>query len=134
VKGCILRLFLLLLAAGSLQAEQAAPTSASDTIFLWLAGGISGARVQRLAQTQNEGRALSCHVTTLYARALEKAGADSGLIQSLEHQNSAHRQDSKSATEATCTCSTAAAQIASLVHEKNFSALAIDRHFNVETG
>lgn len=122
MKGCILRLFLLLLAAGSLQAEQAAPTSASDTIFLWLAGGISGARVQRLAQTQNEGRALSCHVTTQYARALQKAGADSGLIQSLEHQNSAHRQDSKSATEATCTCSTAAAQIASLVHEKNFSA------------
>ena len=53
MKRCVLRWLLLLLAAGSLQAEQAPPTPASDAIFLWLAGGISSARIQRLIQTQN---------------------------------------------------------------------------------
>jgi tetratricopeptide (TPR) repeat protein len=125
VKGCVLRLFLLLLAAGSLHAEQIPPTSASDTIFLWLAGGISSARIQRLAQTQNDGHN-SCHVTAQYTRALQKAGADSGLIQSLEHQNSdrnsAHQRDLKPAPVAACAGSSPAAQVAALVHDKNFSA------------
>jgi tetratricopeptide (TPR) repeat protein len=124
VKGCVLRLLLLLLAAGSLQAEQGPPTSASDSIFLWLAGGISSARIQRLVQTQN-GSHNSCHVTPQYARALQKAGADSGLVQSLEHQNSdrssTHRPDLKSATETACSYSSPAVRIAALVHDKNFS-------------
>src|SRR5437868_4291576 len=54
VKRCVLRWLLLLVAAGSLQAEQAPPTPPSDAIFLWLAGGISSARIQRLAQTRDE--------------------------------------------------------------------------------
>jgi hypothetical protein len=83
---------LLLLAAGSLRAEPA-PASASDAIFLWLAGGISSARIERLtterqAPTPDETRALSCHATPAYTRALQKAGADSNLIQSLARQNS----------------------------------------------
>ena len=130
MKGCVLRLFLLLLAAGSLQAEQIPSTSASDTIFLWLAGGISSARIERLAQTQNQDHTLSCHVTAQYTRALQKAGGDSGLIQSLdrqnEHQNSdrnsAHQRDLKAAPAAACAGSSPAAQVAALVHAKNFSA------------
>ncbi|MGB6384284.1 MAG: tetratricopeptide repeat protein [Terriglobales bacterium] len=129
VKGCVLRLLLLLLAAGSLQAEQVPPTSASDTVFLWLAGGISSARIQRLAQTQSDGHN-SCHVTAQYTRALQKAGADSGLIQSLGHQNdhqnldrnSAHQRDLKTAPVDACASSSPTAQVAALVHAKNFSA------------
>ena len=121
MKGCVLRLLLLLLAAGSLQAEQVPPTSASDTVFLWLAGGISSARIQRLAQTQSDGHN-SCHVTAQYTRALQKAGADSGLIQSLGHQNdhqnldrnSAHQRDLKTAPVDACASSSPTAQVAAL--------------------
>jgi len=142
---------LLLLAAGSLQAEQAPPTPASDAIFLWLAGGISSARIQRLvraqnaqtrnAQTRDEARTFSCHAapecTRQCTRALQKAGADSGLIQSLVRQSSDPKSVSKSGLrsrseseagpkagrhDAPCACSSPAAQVAALVHEKNFDA------------
>ena len=129
VKRCFLRWLLLLLAAGSLQAEQVPATSASDAIFLWLAGGISSARIQRLAQTRsglpdkstnslaNSAQTLSCHATTQCTRALQKAGADSSLVQSLGHLNS----DRKSAAEVPCTCSSTAAQVGALIHDKNYS-------------
>jgi tetratricopeptide (TPR) repeat protein len=136
---------LLLLAAGSLQAEQAPPTPASDAIFLWLAGGISSARIQRLVRTQNartqnaqtrdEAQTFSCHAapecTRQCTRALQKAGADSGLIQSLLRQSPDPKSGSKSGSElgpkagchdAPCACSSPAAQVAALVHEKNFDA------------
>ncbi len=130
VKRCVLRWLLLLLAAGSLQAEQVPPTSASDAIFLWLAGGISSARIQRLAQTQDQSRAFSCHTasqcTQQCTRALQKAGADSGLIQSLLHPSSGKSSDRspdrKAGANASCACSRPAAQIAALVHEKNLNA------------
>jgi len=130
VRRCVLRWLLLLLAAGSLQAEQAPPTPASDAIFLWLAGGISSARIQRLAQTRDEARHLSCYATAQCTRALQKAGADSSLIQSLVRQSrdqssdrsSDQRPGRKSAAIASCTCSSPAAQVAALVHDKNFNA------------
>jgi len=124
VKRCVLIWLLLLLVAASfsLQAEQVSPTRASDAIFLWLAGGISSARIQRLAQapdrTPDETRNLACHATTQCTRALQKAGADSILIQSLVRQNS----DRKTAANASCACSGPAAQVAALVHAKNFNA------------
>ena len=130
MRRCVLRWLLLLLAAGSLQAEQAPPTTASDAIFLWLAGGISSARIQRLAQTRDEARNLSCYATAQCTRALQKAGADSSLIQSLVRQSrdqsrdrsSDQRPGRKSAASASCACSSPAAQVAALVHDKNFNA------------
>ena len=122
MKRCV-RWLLLLLVAGSLQAEQAPATAVSDNIFLWLAGGISSARVQRLAQTRdvspdlalNSARPASCHASTLCTRALQKAGADGGLIQGLARQSSLK-------STAACACSSPAAQVAALVHDKNFDA------------
>src|SRR6266403_1329519 len=93
VKRCVLSWLLLLLVAGSLQAEQVPSTPASGTIFLWLAGGISSARIQRLALTRNEALNPSCHATTQCTRALQKAGADAGLIQSLGRQSSDRSSD-----------------------------------------
>ena len=118
MKRCVLRWLLLLLAAGSLHAEQAPPTPASDAVFLWLAGGISSARIQRLAQTRNEALNPSCHATTQCTRAWQKAGADAGLIQSLGRQN----RDRKPAAIPACACSSPAAQIAALVHDKKLDA------------
>jgi tetratricopeptide (TPR) repeat protein len=117
VKRCVLRWLLLLLAASSLQAEQASTATASDTIFLWLAGGISSARIERLAQTQNQASTPACHATTECARALQKAGADAGLIRSLATNGPGRKSTAKP-----CTCSSHAAQLATLVHDKNFSA------------
>jgi len=117
VKRCVLRWLLLLLAAGSLQAQQVPSTPAYDAVFLWLAGGISSARIQRLAQARDEAPNSSCHATTQCTRVLQKAGADAGLIQSLGHQN----RDRKPAAAA-CACSSRAAQIAALVHDKKFDA------------
>jgi tetratricopeptide (TPR) repeat protein len=130
VKRCVLRWLLLLLAAGSLHAEQAPPTSASDAIFLWLAGGISSARIQRLTQTPGKPWTLSCGATSpcvrQCTRALQKAGADSDLIHSLVRQ-SADRSpdrspDRKLAASDAGACSSPAAQVAALVHDKNFDA------------
>jgi tetratricopeptide (TPR) repeat protein len=140
VKRCILRSLLLLLVAGSLRAEQV-PTTPADAIFLWLAGGISSARIQRLAQTADETWLLSCPATMQCNRqcthALQEAGADAALVQSLVHQSAGRQSidrrssDAKAGTEQapktgrlhpSCNCSTAAAQIAALVHDKNFAA------------
>jgi len=132
VKRCILRWLLLLLVAGSLQAEQAPSTPASDAaIFLWLAGGISSARIQRLAETWGEAEAFSCPSTPqcnrLCARALQKAGADAGLVQSLVRQNIDPKAASESRTKvghqsASCACSSPAVEVAALVHNKDFGA------------
>jgi tetratricopeptide (TPR) repeat protein len=134
VKHCVLRWLLLLLAAGSVHAEQVPSTPASDAIFLWLAGGISSARIQRLAQARTESPDklanelsnfapnLSCHATTQCSRALQKAGADSGLIQSLLHRSSDQNRERKSAASGPCACASPAAQIAALIHDKNFNA------------
>jgi tetratricopeptide (TPR) repeat protein len=132
VKRCVLRWLLLLLAASSLQAEQVPSAPASDAIFLWLAGGISSARIQRLAQTRNESPnalansapSLSCHATTQCTRALQKAGSDAGLIQSLGRRSSDQNRDRKPVASAACACSSPAAQIAALVHDKKFDAAA----------
>jgi len=116
LKRCVLGSLLLLLAASSLLAEQVTPAGASDEIFLWLAAGISSARIERMAQTQDETRKLSCHATLACTRALQKAGADQNLIRSLAPRHA----DGKSA--GACACSGAAAQVAALVHDKNLVA------------
>ncbi len=136
MKRWVLRWLWLVLAAGSLQAEQAAPTTGPDAIFLWLAGGISSARIERLIESQNaqmgdKAGTLSCLATPQCVRALQEAGADADLIQKLvrepshEPSRAQNREPSpsrKSASSASCACSSAAAQIAALVHDKNFDA------------
>ena len=138
VKHCVLRWLLLLLAAGSLQAEQAPSTPATDAVFLWLAGGLSSARIQRLALTRvespDETRNPSCHGTSPCFRqcthALQSAGADASLIQGLgsltsdrsPDRSSDRNSDRKSAACPTCACSSPAAQVAALVHDQNFNA------------
>lgn len=97
---------LLLLVAGSLRAEQAPRITSADTIFYWLAAGISSPRIQRLAE-----RGLACHLTPQYSAALKKAGADASLVQSLERKPTA-----------ACNSSTSAAQVAALAHAKKFDA------------
>ncbi len=107
------------LVAGSVQAEKAPSGPALDDIFLWLAGGLSSARIQRLADT-----GLACRITPPCIRALQKSGASPALIQDLArpsgtHQNARHRSAAypeatsqsgrkKSATTASCTCGSAA--------------------------
>jgi tetratricopeptide (TPR) repeat protein len=123
VKRCIWGWVFLLLAAGFAQAEQVAATPASDDIFWWLAGGISNARIERLAQTPDAVQNLSCHATIQCARALQKAGADAGLIESLGHRHTDRASVPNAApSSAPCSCNGPAAQIAALVHEKKFDA------------
>jgi tetratricopeptide (TPR) repeat protein len=125
VKRCVLRWLLLLLAVGSLQAEQAPPTSPSNSIFLWLAGGLSSARIERLVLAQDQGRNPRCHATTQCTHALQRAGADAGLIQSLGRQISKETLrdgPNRKSADASCACAGPAAQLAALVHDKNFNA------------
>jgi len=133
VKRCVLRWLLLFLVAGPLQAEQTPSSPASDAIFLWLAGGISNARIQRLAQTWGEAETLSCPATSQCnrqcTRALQKAGADAGLIKSLLGHGAEPKAESDSPSKisrqqasSSCTCAGPAAQVAALVHDKDFDA------------
>jgi tetratricopeptide (TPR) repeat protein len=134
---------LLLLAAGTLQAEQVPPTPACDSVFLWLAGGISTARIERLIQTQNaqtqnpetqgQARTVSCQATTQCTRALQKAGADAALIQSLTRRNpvqssnqaskqSPNQSPARKPAADSSACSSPAAQLAAPIHDRNFGA------------
>jgi tetratricopeptide (TPR) repeat protein len=138
VKRCVLTSLLLLLAAGLIQAEQAPTATASDSIFLWLAGGISSARTERLAEVpapsqartaseansaRKSAQSSGCHATVQCTRALQKAGADAVLIQSLGGQSSGRSSErSPNSKSAPCNCSSPAAEVAALVHEKNFNA------------
>jgi len=123
VKRCIWGWVVLLLAAGCLQAEVAA-SPACDDIFLWLAGGISSARIERLAQTPEPAQYLACRATIQCTRTLQKAGADAGLIDSLRglNRNSDRNLGRKAEAGRSCNCQGPAAQIATLVHDKNFAA------------
>ena len=128
---------LLVLVAGSLRAEQSPPGSSLDEVFLWLAGGISNARIQRLLAT-GESHNLACCVKTSCIPALEKAGASRGLIQILERQSKAAQdpthpstsdpngtplnQQQRQPEKPYCACSSAAAAIAALVHSKDWNA------------
>ncbi len=93
-------------------------TAPSDTIFLWLAAGISDARIQRLVHTRQEAGSPSGHATAQCTRALQKAGADLALIQSLGRLSIS--PDRKSAASAPSACSSSAAQVAALVRDKKF--------------
>lgn len=107
MKRSVLSGLLLLLVAGSLRAEPAPSATSSDTLFYWLAAGISSPRIQRLTAE----RGFACHLSPPYTAALKKAGADASLIQGLGR---------KSAATPLCNRSTPAAQIAVLVHERQF--------------
>lgn len=131
MKRSVLRWLLIVLAAGPLRAEQATPTPGPDAIFLWLAGGVSSARIERLIQTENaqmrdEAGTLLCQATPpcvrQCVRALQEAGADAGLIERLKNLNRAESPSQKSASSASCACSSAAAHVAALVHARNFEA------------
>jgi tetratricopeptide (TPR) repeat protein len=121
VKRCVWGGVLLLLAVGYARAEQVA-SPASDDIFWWLAGGTSSARIERLAQTPDAAQKLSCRATIQCARALQKAGADAGLIESLGRRTAARSPARNAAAGAPCSCESPAAQVAALVHDKNFNA------------
>lgn len=110
----------LLLAAGCLQAEVAA-SPACDDVFLWLAGGISSARIERLAQAPEAAQGLSCHATVQCTLALQKAGASVELIENLRRSR-ADRTAGRDAAGAPCSCQSPAAQVAALVHDKNIAA------------
>jgi tetratricopeptide (TPR) repeat protein len=109
VKRSALCGLVLVLVAGSVRAEPAPSSISSDTLFYWLAAGISSPRIQRLTAE----RGVACHFTPQYTAALKKAGADASLIQSLGR---------KSTATAACTSATPAAQIAALVHDRQFDA------------
>ena len=109
MKRGVLTGLLLLLLAGSMQAEQGPSATSLDTLFYWLAAGISIPRIQRL--TEEHG--LACHLTPQYLAALKKAGGDARLIQSLAR---------KSTATPVCSSSTSAAQIAALGHDRKFDA------------
>jgi tetratricopeptide (TPR) repeat protein len=109
VKRSVLSGLLFLLVAGSLRAEQAPSSTSPDTLFYWLAAGISSLRIQRLTAE----RGLACHSTPQYTAALKKAGADASLI---------HTLGRKSTATAACSSATPAAQIAALVHDRQFDA------------
>jgi len=131
VERCVARWVVLLLTVGSLHAQQAPIASVPDTVFLWLAGGISSARAERLLKTQSESANTSanpsCHATMQCTRALQKAGAESSLIQNLSRQNMARQSmlhpsaDQKSATYGTCSCTGPSAMVAALVHDKKLN-------------
>ena len=108
-------LLLFLSAAVPVHGEQTPAASASDSIFLWLAAGLSSARIQRLAESPDHAPTLSCRATVVCTRALQKAGADAGLIRRLEHTTSAVA----SSISVPCSCKGPAAEIAALVHQGN---------------
>jgi tetratricopeptide (TPR) repeat protein len=123
VKNWILRSLLLLLATGLLQAEPVSSAPTCDSIFWWLAGGISSTRIQRLAQSGDATEKFSCRASTQCATALQKAGADAELIASLVRQDgktSLNGNVSRKPADAACGSASSAAQVAILVHAKNF--------------
>jgi len=91
--------------------------------FSLAGGGISSARIERLAH-QPPAPDLSAFASAQCHRALQKAGADSNLMQSLGERPAGNGLSGKSSESKSRTgvCSGAAAQIAALVHENNFNA------------
>jgi Tfp pilus assembly protein PilF len=118
LKNRVLISLLLVLAAGSLHAEQAIAATPCDSVLWWLAGGISSARIQRIVKSSPDSQAFSCSLSTQCGRTLQRAGADAGLIASLSHP--------KSKAGSSCSNSRPAAQVVTLIREKKF-ALAEDK-------
>jgi len=107
VKRCVLG-WLLLALAGISFAEQAPSVVPSDAVFWWQAGGISGARLKRLTQDLSP----ACRAITPCGHSLDKT------------ENAARKSTlpRKSASSTGCSCSSPAAQVAALVHEKKYAA------------
>ena len=112
----------------SLKPEKTVPAAGSgmDDVFLWLAAGLSTPRIQRLVS--NEGGQFTRHVAPACVRALEKGGADARLIRFLtDGAGSSSRMagsGSQSSLKRTglCNGTSAAAEIAVLVHAKKLTA------------
>jgi tetratricopeptide (TPR) repeat protein len=130
VKKWVLSSLLLLSAAGSLRAEPVSSGSSCETVFWWLAAGISSARIQRLTSSDATHLA-SCSSSIGCRHTLQKAGADAGLIAGLQQQDAKLTPkskgantiaDRKTAGDTSCSSSGPAAQVAILVHEKNLNA------------
>jgi tetratricopeptide (TPR) repeat protein len=131
----------LLLVACSLKAEQTPSGPSLDEVFLWLAGGISSARIQRLTGANGSTRGLACRVTPPCIRTLRNAGANEHLIQELERQDKAEQngthagpihqkktvasgsqQKASRRSDTSCGCTGAAAEIAAVAHTNNLNA------------
>jgi tetratricopeptide (TPR) repeat protein len=136
VNRWILSWVFILLMVGSAWAEQGTAMDASDRVFLWLASGISNARVERLIQADSinksatnkkeDAQRFACYPTAACTKALQKAGADAELIKSLlpsfGQRSSSGKPSAQSAADASCPCNNAAAQIAAFTHQGNFDA------------
>jgi tetratricopeptide (TPR) repeat protein len=129
VKRCCLPLVLLSFFAVSLRAEPVPTGKSLDDVFLWLAGGISSARLQRLTGATEGTGALGCRVTLPCMHALRLAGADEDLIHSLFPQSGGQgttpktrTTGQKTSTVAACRFSESAATIAGLVHADKLTA------------
>jgi tetratricopeptide (TPR) repeat protein len=130
VKKWVLSSLLLMLAAGSLRAEPVSSGSSCERVFWWLAGGISSARIQRIVSS-DQTLAASCSASAQCRHALQKAGADTGLIASLQQQDAkltakpkspGSNADRKMAADPSCAETSRAAQVAILIHQKKFDA------------
>jgi tetratricopeptide (TPR) repeat protein len=120
-----------LLIAGVSQAQQAPAGSSLDDVFLWLAGGLSSARIQRLAgmnlESADKGTTHpKCHLTSACVRALQNAGADASLIQKLGANTGWPGVTQRKSTVAlqapacaTCDGTSQMARVAALVQSKN---------------
>src|SRR5882757_9921180 len=108
VKRCVLGWMVFALAGCSF-AERAPSAASSDTIFWWMAGGISKPRIERLTQEHSP----ACRAITSCSRTLDKAETTPAR---------ARIQAQKSGAGAVCACSSPAAQIAGLVSAKKYDA------------
>src|ERR1700745_3853232 len=104
VKRYVLVLILLAV-TGLSSAEPTTPAASSDSIFWWMAGGISRPRIERLTQDRNS----TCRVVTACSRLSETSSGQS-------------RQSQKMAAHTACSCSSPAAQIAAFVSAKKYDA------------
>jgi tetratricopeptide (TPR) repeat protein len=120
LKNRVLISLLLVLAAGSLHAEQVVAATSCDSVLWWLAAGISSARIQRIVKSSPDSQAISCSLSTQCGRTLQRAGADAGLIASLSHSNAKAGSNLHISAGASCSNSRPAAQVANLIREKKF--------------
>ena len=119
MKNCVLGSLFILITAASLFAEPASPVTTCDSVFWWLAAGVSSARIQRLVQVPGSTQQINCRASSACGRALQKAGADTALIDALSHL-SPKSLVAKTSVDASRASSTTAAQVAILIHQKKF--------------
>jgi tetratricopeptide (TPR) repeat protein len=120
LKNRVLITLLLVLAVGSLHAEQVVAATPCDSILWWLASGISSARIQRIVQSSPDLQAFSCSLSTQCGRTLQRTGADVGLIAGLSRPKPKVGSNRQANAGVPCSNSHPAAQVATMVREKKF--------------